>query len=260
MKNTIINYIFIYLSFLNSFVCAEEIVLAADEWCPYNCTPNDIHPGFMVEIAKYAFEKSGHTVKYINVSWTRAIHGTRDGQYHGIIGTGKDETPDFVFPDIELGLASHTFYVMNDSQWRFDGLSSLERVTLGVIENYSHGTLYIDYIKQNEKNPERIQVINQDGGLKLNILKLLNNRLDVIVEDKTAFQYYLKTSNTKNKFLESGTYGNEKVYIAFSPKLKKSKEYADILTNAMNELRQTGKLNAILNNYGVTDWNNLLYK
>jgi polar amino acid transport system substrate-binding protein len=249
----IFSFILFQLS-ITSVVFAEEIVLAADEWCPYNCNPDDNNPGFMLEIAKLAFEKRGHTVKYINVSWKRAIHGTREGQYDGIIGTGRDETPDFIFPDIELGLASHTFYVKNESHWKYEGLSSLENITLGVVKDYSHGTLFNDYIKPNENNPRRIQVINQNGGLKLNILKLLNNRIDAIIEDRTAFQYYLYNSNTPHNFSEAGIYGNEKVYIAFSPKLEKAKEYSVLVSNTVNELRTSGKLDEILMKYGVTDW------
>jgi polar amino acid transport system substrate-binding protein len=254
MKNIITTYILFQLSTLISFAYAEEIVLVADEWCPYNCKSDSKLPGFMVEIANYAFDKKGHTVKYITMSWSRAIHGTRDGQYDGIIGTGKDETPDFIFTDIELGLALHTFYVKKGNQWKYNGLSSLENLTLGVIKHYSHGTLYDDYIKPNEYNSKRIQTINQDRGLGLNILKLINNRIDTLIEDRTAFQYHLYSTNTSNNFSEAGVYGEEKVYIAFSPKLINSKIYAEILTDGMNELRNSGKLAHILNKYGVSEW------
>lgn len=254
MRNIIFCMYAIINIFFTSVVFADEIVLVADEWCPYNCNPDDDLPGFMVEIARHAFEKSGHTVKYVTVSWARAIHGTREGQYHGLIGTGKDETPDFVFPDIELGLAEHAFYVKKGHKWKYDGLGSLERITLGAIRDYSYGTLFNDYIKPNENNPKRIQIINQDGGLKLNILKLMNNRIDTTVEDRTVFQYHLYRTNTPNNFSEVGVYVDEKVYIAFSPKLKQAKDYAVILTNAMNGLRKSGELADILKKYGVIDW------
>ena len=31
---------------------ADEVVLLADAWCPYNCEPGSDTPGFMIEIAR----------------------------------------------------------------------------------------------------------------------------------------------------------------------------------------------------------------
>ena len=66
---------------------ADEITLAADLWCPYNCQPKEENPGFLIEIAKYSLEKQGHTVKYHLVPWQRAIRMVRKGQYHGLVGS-----------------------------------------------------------------------------------------------------------------------------------------------------------------------------
>ena len=40
----------------------DEIILVADEWCPYNCTPGENKQGYIVEIAKHALESEGHKV------------------------------------------------------------------------------------------------------------------------------------------------------------------------------------------------------
>ena len=175
-------FILFTIALLSSPASADDIILVADPWCPFNCGRNDENPGYMVEIAKYVFEQHGHTVKYFNVPWARAIYGTREGQYDGIIGAGRTETPDFVFPDIELGLARHTFYVKKGNPWRYDGLDSLKTITLGVIKNYSYGDLYNVYIEPNQNNPKRIQVISGEKGLALNIQKLEENKIDAIIE------------------------------------------------------------------------------
>ena len=244
---------FIMLVFSVHSLTADEIVLVADEWCPYNCGPKNKNPGFMVEIAKYAFAKEGHKVIYRTVPWARAIEMVREGRHQGIIGTGRAETPDFIFPDIELGRATHTFYTRRDFPWKYNGLDSLKEIDLGVIDQYSHGNLYKDYIKPNEGSIN-IQVIGGEDGLTRNIKKLSYGRIDALVEDKTAFQYELFSTNTKNDFSDAGVAYSEDVFIAFSPKIKESKAYAKILDNGMQELRESGKLEQILNKYGVQDW------
>ena len=65
---------------------AETLTLVADEWCPYNCTPGDEKPGFLVEIVKKVFEPQGFTVDYKIVPWARAIRDTRAGRYSAILG------------------------------------------------------------------------------------------------------------------------------------------------------------------------------
>ena len=63
----------------------------------------------MIEIARYAFERLGDTIRYEKVTWARAIHETREGRYDGIVGAGREETPGFVFPAHGLGRAVHVF-------------------------------------------------------------------------------------------------------------------------------------------------------
>jgi len=233
---------------------ADVITLVADEWCPYNCVPYTDTPGFIIEIAEFAFERLGHTIHYTIIPWTRAIRGTREGLYDGIVGTGREETPDFVFPEHELGLAAHIFYVKQGAAWKFTGLESLEQISLGVIQDYSYGNLYETYIKPNIADENRIQMVSGNTGLKRNIKKLLAGRIDALVEDRAVFRYFLYQTKTPDQFVEAGAAYEEKVYIAFPPDHPHAQRYAEILSDAVVELRTSGKLDAILGKYGLRDW------
>jgi polar amino acid transport system substrate-binding protein len=135
--------IFLFVFMIAAFTVLETdpakgddfITLVADEWCPYNCAPNTDTPRFMIEIAQYAFERLGHTIRYEKIPWARAIRGTREGQYDGIVGAGREETPDFVFPEHGLGRAVHVFYVRQGEAWKYSGLASLEQISLGVVRD-----------------------------------------------------------------------------------------------------------------------------
>ncbi|NIB43456.1 amino acid ABC transporter substrate-binding protein [Pseudomaricurvus alkylphenolicus] len=232
---------------------SEELILVADEWCPYNCAPGSDRPGFMVEIAQHALAKEGHTVVYKTVPWARAIANARLGLYQGIIGAGREETPDFVFPEIESGHSTHTFYVKRGNAWRFEGLESLESVNLGAIIHYSYGGLFSDYILPN-KDKQNVQVIGGENTLGRNIKKLITGRIDVLIEDKAVFQHHLFITSTLDQFQVAGVSQKEKVYIAFSPNNGKSKHYAQIINSGMKELRESGRLKRILEKYGVSDW------
>ena len=232
----------------------DFITLVADEWCPYNCVPNTDTPGFMIEIAQYAFERLGHTIHYEKTPWARAIRGTREGRYDGIVGTGREETPDFVFPEHELGRAVHVFYVRQGAAWKYGGLASLEEISLGVIRDYSYGNLYETYIEPNKADGKRIQMVSGAVGLMQNIKKLLAGRIDALIEDRAVFQNFLYQANLPDQFEEAGVAYEEDVYIAFSPSHPHATEYAGILSAAVVELRTSGKLTTILIKYGLHDW------
>ena len=99
---------------------------------------------------------------------------------------------------------------------------------------------------------KRVQEIAGENALGRNIKKLLPGRMDAIVEEKNVFQYHLSKTNSPD-FFDAGVAFTEKVYVAFSPKLQKSEVYAKNLSNAMRELRATGKLTDILEKYGIKD-------
>ena len=44
------------------------------------------------------------------------------------------------------------------------------------------------------------------------------------------------------------------VFASFSPKKKKSKEYAKILSEETIKMRKDGRLQVLLDKYGIKDW------
>lgn len=243
-----------WLLLLPQTASADEVLLVADEWCPYNCAVDSAAPGYMVELARYAFETQGHSVVYKIVPWPRAIEGTRAGTYDAIIGAGKEEVPDFVFPGEAAGLAIHSFYVARDSGWNYTGLDALHEVTLGVIKDYSYGTLFNDYIKPNEGDPKRLSIISGDDALSRVFRMLTLGRVDAMIEDKNVMDHRLMARGDQNLVRAAGIACEEQLYIAFSPANSKSAQYAQLLDHAIREMKANGALTALLNKYGLKPW------
>jgi len=238
------------------FSKTEQIILVADEWYPYNGNPASDKPGYVVELAKKIFQQQGYEIIYKTTSWSRAIFGTRNGDFDGIICTGKRETPDFVFPVIEQGIAEHTFYVLENNPWRYQGFDSLSNMTLGAIENYSYGIFYEEYIVPNSDSPDKIQLITGHNPLLRNLQKLKLGRINVLIEDQSVIKSFLLNNEIDIPIKAAGIAKKEKLYIAFSPSNEDSVKFAEILSNGVKELRANGQLKNILSGYGLTDWVN----
>ena len=250
MKNMLV--LFLLTIFVIPSAYAEVITIRADEWCPYNCEPGSDNPGFMIEIAQYAFEKAGHQVDYKTLPWARAIIDSRSGTYNAIVGAFVGDAPDFIFPENELAINTNAFFIRKGDPWRFTGLESLKTIRLGVIRDYSYGDDMDAYVEQNQ-NTKWVQVASGEDALVQNMRKLSGKRIDVLVEDSAVFYHELKQTKQESAlFEEAGDLGREKVYIAFSPNHPRSEEYARILSDGVAELRASGKLQEILSKYGIT--------
>ena len=182
MRTTILFVMFIL--WLPAMAGGDVITIRADEWCPYNCEPKSDLPGFMVEIAVKIFESKGHTVDYDIMPWARAIQDTRKGKYNAIIGAGKEDAPDFIFPAIEQAQMVNVFYVRKGFPWQYAGVASFKDNVLGVIKDYTYVEEIDVYISENAKNSKRVQIVSGDTALDSNIKKLLAGRVDILIEGR----------------------------------------------------------------------------
>lgn len=247
----------VWLVFLVSLfsvcVSAEEILLRADDWCPYNCEPTGEKQGFMVDIANEIFAKAGHSIDYQLRPWTRAVREAQDGKIHGIIGAVPNEVPDFIFPEQELAESTMVFWVNAENPWRYTALDSLKGIRIAVIDQYSYGETLDAYIKAHRE--EKGVIVSYGADAFDNNLKLLQRGVvDAIAADRDVMSYYLYNRGEQHQFVDAGEINAAPIYIAFSPVHPESKTYADLLSQGMIALRASGELDPILERYGIHDW------
>jgi polar amino acid transport system substrate-binding protein len=243
------------LSLTGNPAAADVVSLRADAWCPFNCAPDSPQPGYMIEIVKKVFEPAGHQIDYQLLNWARALDEVRAGKISGVVGAAKGDAGDLVFPDEELGASVSAFVALKTDTWNFNGPDSLNGKVLGCIRDYSYGTTIDPYIEANKNDPNKIQVASGDNALELNLRKLQKGRLGAVVDGEAVLQYNLTRLGLDGELRLAGSDNNpDPVYIAFAPGNPKSKEYAELLSKGIAELRAKGQLKEILTKYGVKDW------
>lgn len=248
MKKTTIIIIFL-LTFIISF--ADIITIKGDSWMPHNGQPNSDKIGYMMEIAKYILEKNGHTVKYEIAPWSRALKEVRKGTIDAVVGASLEDIEGLILPANEEGLMISEFYVMKGKNWKYTGIESLDKISFGVVQDYTYGNEVDGYIEKNKENSKKIQIVSGDGALENNIKKLELDRIDAILEDRFVVRHNIEG---KENIVPAGNLKPIKLYIAFSEKKPKSKEYAQIISDGVEEMRKNGKLKEILKKYGLEDW------
>ena len=255
MKKFLILMLAAFLLIPISSYSSEKIIIGADNWCPFNCNPKDVKPGYMIEIAKKAFKNSGIEVEYKIIPWARALQLCRQGEINGIIGAYKSDAPDFIFPENELGMIDFAIFTKKDSSWIYKNTDSLANISLGVIRDYSYSDEIDAYINKNYSETNKIQIMSGDSPLEKNIKKLAADRIDATIEADPVFQFTASELKMQSQFRKAGSIAlPEKAYIAFSPEIEASRKYADILSSGIEKLRKSGELKVILEKYGLNDW------
>jgi len=234
-----------------SLLHADEIVIVADEWCPYNCVPGSDKPGYVVEVASLIFAKKGHRLVYKTDSWSRTLKGVQKGIYTGAIAATREELPDGIFPENNLGFYGNYFVVRSESEWRFESLSSLRNLKLGVIKDYNYGESINNYIQH---SPTTVVKSGADA-VKKSLGDLYRGIIDVYLEDHNVANYETKQLRLEKYLKLAGSEGEPiALYIGFSPTSKRSHQYAQLLSDGISEIRSSGELADILAKYGLKDW------
>ncbi len=239
-----------------SIIRAETIRFATIDYCPFTCDPakEEGREGVMTDVLREAFERAGHTLEITMLPYVRAVKSVQDGEYDGIVVVGKDYAPDLVYPDRPTVVQRVAFVVNAGSPWRYEGVESLFHVIVGIVKGYH----YVDpglvtYLEEEQNNEARVNVLHGNNTTKRAFLMLLSGRIDTFLEGEYTVMYELKNSELREKVMIAGyTTKAFEDYSGFSPHNPNADQYAQLLSDTIIELKQSGKLDDILRNYGIT--------
>ena len=222
---------------------AQSVSLLTDEWCPYTCQLNSDKPGILVEVANKIFPQAGIEVDYQLINWARAIKIVRVGYEDALLGAYKSDSPDFIFHQEPILHSQMCFYVKASDSWSYTGLDSLAKRHISVINGYSYGESFDQYMQQHPKN---IMLLTGDALVDRVSIMLNKNRIDTILEDKYVFHDTKQTGQLK----EAGCLPKEGVYIAFSPANKvRAQAFVKLIDAKLVELKAQGEIKKIINKY-----------
>ncbi|EJR3664381.1 transporter substrate-binding domain-containing protein [Vibrio cholerae] len=232
----------------------RTLKVGADVWMPYNGIPDSTNKGYMIDIIEKILSEHNIFVEYTVMPWSRAINETQHNKIDCIIGAGVEDAPNFIFGQEELGVFQAGFYIRNGFNWRYEGMESLKNHRLGAVYGYaySHSEDFNNFIRRYAYLESGEDVIDR------NIVKLIKNRIDIILEDYTVMEYKLHFLNLKDSIsLGYLLPDKDKLYLACSPNYKNADEILKYIDVGLREMRDNGQLKIILLTYGLKDWKEL---
>ena len=235
---------------------SDTLKIATDEWCPYDCLPgqNEGKVGYLGDLLVETMKARGHKVEFVEVNYARGLELVREGKLDATMACFREEAPDFIFPDFPLGKSNSTFFTLKNSSWKYTGLKSLkEAKMIGIIDGYDYvDSTVMQYLN---KNPSNVLAMKGEKPLERLLEMLISGRITTIIEDKSVLEYKItQMGKTELVKIAGETEAVIDVFSGFSPKKEKSKEYAKILSEETIKMRKDGRLQVLLDKYGIKDW------
>ncbi|MFZ2586767.1 MAG: transporter substrate-binding domain-containing protein [Alphaproteobacteria bacterium] len=229
----------------------RELTFVADPWCPYNCEPGDANAeGFLIELAKAALEPLGYKITYKQVSWDDAIPAVRKGTYDVLVASDPEESPGFVFSN-HYAPCGYALFSRKGEAFTYHGPNSLGDRKLGGVEGYYYGQAEADYINSNLDYDGKVQLTSGTAPLEDNVGKMLNGRIDVMLENPAVLNYYLHSVGKDGTLVKTADTLKTPCHLAFSPAKTDSASIAKAMDDRLPELESSGFLPALRKKYGL---------
>jgi polar amino acid transport system substrate-binding protein len=235
---------------------AQELIVQADRWCPYNCDPEATEPGYAIELMQTIFASSGVTIKYEVVPWDRALMQAQDGTASAAVAAVRQQADahGLLVGNEPIGTSNDCLWVAASNPVKFqkaDDLNSLRSVAIVSGYNYSQELgIWLDRPENKHK------IVTQRGAkpAEINAMNLALGRLDGVVENRHVMQHTIFKLGLERQVISAGCQKEVPIYIAFSPNLENVQQLMKKLDEGIDKLRRDKQLAKILDKYGLSDW------
>lgn len=211
------------------------IKLASDNWCPFICSQKTMEPnGFLVDLVQEAMKAEGYEIKPIIMPLNRAILETNNKIIDGVYAPPIDKRLNLTNT---LFKSRACFFTKINSNWHYDGITSLEKLQLAVIDDYGYDNdlmdKFLDNNRHQNKNSKIFFSTGDDAGVK-NLKMLVLGRVDVYLEHENVLAYLSSTLKTQNKIRNAGCLESSlPLVVGFSLNAPNSKEYVEAINRGM---------------------------
>ena len=235
------------------------LMINSIDWCPQLCSDPE-KEGYVMDTVKKVFEGSPYEIKVSVFPWSRAIKGADSGKAHALLAPAKDEAPSLIYPNEPVGLQRMCFFTNADSDWRYEGVSSLDGKRFGIAADTSVEELNA-YISAHSSQFEQIPYNSE--YIKRSLTKLKKNRIEAFLFTYSSTVYEMSLLGVSSDFKEAGCASSAPIYLAFTP----NSRHNPLVSTAMNyfdsrmkELHKSGEIDKIMKKYGLTDWSQYLQR
>ncbi|WP_161998053.1 substrate-binding periplasmic protein [Silvanigrella paludirubra] len=221
--------IFITIIFTN-YCFGKEFYAATEAWIPYVYQDKDNNPkGIDYFLCKKIFKSLGIDFKLDFLPWLRVLDMLKKNEKDGILDVIKNPEREkfMIFSSRELSTIDFAIFYKKNKPFKYENLNSFTGKTIAIMRGYSYPKDFLE-----AKNFIKVDITG-DSGSERNFKKLIYDRVDLVIENKTTgLQILKKLGEEKNVTLTEKSLDKLKLYLSFSMKYKND----DLVKYFNNEL------------------------
>ncbi|NQD35875.1 transporter substrate-binding domain-containing protein [Permianibacter sp. IMCC34836] len=224
----------------------ERVSFVGDIWCPYNCAEQDARRGALVDMLAAILAKRGIALDYRVLPWTRALQEVSEGRIDGIIGAGESDAKFALLtrkPWLHAELAALTH---RDTDFRWQGLTSLTGKSVVVIANYEYAAPLPAWLAA---HPDTVHQLSGDNAFRQAVLLIQHKRQQVFFSSYPALRRHLQANQLNDTLVIHKTGLKTPIYMGVAKTKSYSETLLALLNQGFDELNASGKTNAIIASY-----------
>ena len=196
-------------------------------------------------LMREAFRRAGCSMEVLTAPFSRILFMAKNGELDAVCNTlVTPERRDFLeFPKTSLVEYRQSFFVLKDSDFRFDGdLSRLNGRTIGAVKGFSYGAAFDELMKTGDLRIEYAAETKQLARM------LIHRRVSVIIENPIALVYETRGIGgfwTKVREVTPPVSARP-AYVAFAKKRPGAAEIMAAFDRALAAMKEDGTYDRIM--------------
>lgn len=224
------------------------INLVTEDYPPYGFIENGELTGIAVELVKELFKRVDVPVEINLLPWTRALKmaelGEADGIFTTFFSAERAEYLQYVKEPLAFE-AQYIYYRASDKLDLGDSITSLSKYKIGIVQDYFLGDVF------EKAKAEGVLRVEENTDLETNIQKLLDGKIDIMIDHHYSTMYRLKRLGLLEKIKESPKpFRNpESLHLCFSRKGKVEADLIERIQEALVDMKKDGTYQSIVDSY-----------
>ncbi len=234
-------------------VFAEEkgtLILGWEEWPPFQYRDSKQKlVGLDIDLITTIFTEAGYSVQYKEAPWKRQLVELKTGTIDIVSSAMKlPEREIYAYYSDEYQKEYYQLFVRKEDVATYQLHKLFDIITKQMDIGIMRGVVYGDEFNQLMKNPgfkNHIQEVTSDIQ---NYKKLLNGRIDGLIQEYSVFATQSKKEGVSNRFVPVLDIKSTNLYAIFSKK-NNDLQLVQVFNKGLKELRQNGKYQQLFEKY-----------
>ncbi len=225
------------------FSADNSVSVVVERWPPY-VDPDNPTGGLCLELIRASFHTQGYQIIMIYLPWARGLRNVKEGVYDILpdVWYSDERSEYFLFSNPYL--SNKVKFISNrEDAFNYRGIDSLTGKTVGTIRDFAYSQEFTDSVHF-KKDPA--------NHLMGNILKLINNRVDLVIEDEIVAKTVIGSDRPElldQLYFSDTSFLEKDLYIATGYNNPRHKEIIEKFNIGLDIIKSNGTYDKIIEKY-----------